>query len=170
MTTLRHQLRHWLDELPLPTNPGGLVYGTILVAALLAAESAKVETYVETLIGVALTEIIYWLALSYAEFAGHRVEQGDPFTFAGFARSARHELAVSEGAVVPIAVLIGCWIAGVHLANGIRLAIWASAAVIVLAEILIGVRAEQHGRELAVSAALGVVCGLLVISLRLILH
>jgi hypothetical protein len=163
-------LRHWMDELPLPTNPGGLVYGTILIAALLSAESAKVESYWETLAGVALTEIIYWLALSYSEFAGHRVAEGEPFTVGGFWRSAEHEIAVSEGALVPLLVLIGCWIAGVHLYNGIRFAIWASAAVIVAAEVLIGVRSDQHGRELAVSAALGVVFGLLVISLRLILH
>jgi hypothetical protein len=163
-------LRSWVDDLPLPTNPGGLVYGTILIAALLSAESAKVETYVETLAGVALTEIIYWLALSYSEFAGHRVDEGQPFTIKGFWRSARHELAVSEGALVPLLVLIGCWIADVKLHNGIRLAIWASAGVIVAAEVVIGIRADQHGRELAVSAALGVVFGLLVISLRLILH
>ena len=164
------RLRHWVDELPLPTNPGGLVYGTILVSALLAAESVKVETYPETLVGVALTEVIYWLALSYSEFAGHRVAEGQPFTLAGFWRSAQHELAVSEGALVPLLVLIGCWIAGVQLYNGIRFAIWASAAVIVVAEVVIGIRSEQHGRELAVSALLGVVFGLLVISLRLILH
>jgi hypothetical protein len=163
-------LRRWVDELPLPTNPGGLVYGTILVAALLSAESAKVETYLDTLAGVALTEVIYWLALSYSEFAGHRVDEGLPFTFSGFWRSAQHELAVSEGALVPVLVLVGCWIADVQLHNGIRFAIWGSAAVIVLAEVVIGIRSDQHGRELAVSAALGVVFGLAVISLRLILH
>jgi hypothetical protein len=162
--------RRWVDTLPLPTNPGGLVYGTILIAALLSAESAKVESYWETLAGVALTEIIYWLALSYSEFAGDRVAEGQPFTVGGFWRSAQHELAVSEGALVPVLVLIGCWIAGVQLYNGIRFAIWGSAAVIVFAEVVIGIRSDQHGRQLAVSAALGVVFGLLVISLRLILH
>ena len=163
-------LRHWLDALPLPSNPGGLVYGTILIAALLSAESAKVNTYWETLAGVALTEIIYWLALSYSEFAGHRVAEGEPFTLAGFWRSAEHEFAVSEGALIPLLVLIGCWIAGVQLYDGIRLAIWASAAMIVVTELVIGVRSEQHGRELVVSGLLGVVFGLLVILLRLILH
>jgi hypothetical protein len=164
------RLRHWLDRLPLPENPGGLVYGTILVAALLSAESVKVETYWETLAGVALTELIYWLALSYSEFTGHRAADGRPFTFSGFRYWAKHEFAVSEGALVPVLVLVGCWIAGVSLHNGIRFAIWASAAVIVLAELVIGIRSNQHGRELAISAGLGVVFGLLVISLRLILH
>jgi hypothetical protein len=163
-------LRDTVDRLPLPTNPGGLVYGTILIAALLSAEAVKVETYFETLAGVAVTEIIYWMALSYSEFAGHRIAEGEAFNVAGFWRSAQHELAVSEGALVPVLVLVGCWIGGVDLFNGIRFAIWSSAVVIVIGEVVIGVRSNQHGRELAVSAALGVVFGLLVISLRLILH
>jgi hypothetical protein len=164
------KLRQALDRLPLPANPGGLVYGTILIAALLSAESVKVETYWETLAGVALTEVIYWLALSYSEFTGDRAADGKPFTVSGFRDSAKHEFAVSEGALVPLLVLIGCWIGGVSLQNGIRFSIWASAVVIVLAELVIGIRSEQHGRELAISAGLGVVFGLLVISLRLILH
>ena len=163
-------LRRVLDRLPLPTNPGGLVYGTILIAALLAAENAKAQTYADTIAGVAVAELVYWLALSYSEFTGHRVTEGGAFNLKSFWRSAEHELAVVQGAVVPVLVLIGCWIAGVKLYNGVRLAIWASAGVIVVGELLIGVRSEQHGRELAVSAALGVVFGLLVISLRLILH
>jgi hypothetical protein len=69
-----------------------------------------------------------------------------------------------------VLVLVGCWIGGVGLHNGIRFAIWSSAVVIVAAELIIGIRSDQHGRELAVSAVLGVVFGLLVISLRLILH
>jgi hypothetical protein len=164
------RLRHWVDLLPLPENPGGLVYGTILVAALLSAEAAKVETYWETLAGVAVTELIYWLALSYSEFAGDRVVDEQPFTFGGFWVSAKHEFAVSEGALVPVLILVGCWIGGVGLHNGIRFAIWSSAVVIVVAEVVIGIRSNQHGRELAISAALGVVFGLMVISLRLILH
>jgi hypothetical protein len=164
------KLRHWLDLLPLPENPGGLVYGTILVAALLSAESAKVHTYWDTLAGVALTEVIYWLALSYSEFTGERAADGEPFRLSGFWKSAKHEFAVSEGALVPLLVLFGCWAAGVDLYNGIRLAIWSSAAMIVVAELVIGIRSDQHGRELAISAALGVVFGLLVIALRLILH
>ena len=163
-------LRRALDRLPLPTNPGGLVYGTILIAALLAAENAKAEGYADTIAGVAVAELVYWLALSYSEFAGHRVTEGGAFNLKGFWRSAEHEIAVVQGAVVPVLVLICCWIADVKLYNGLRLAIWASAGVIVVGELLIGVRSEQHGRELATSAALGVVFGLLVISLRLILH
>ena len=59
-----------------------------------------------------------------------------------------------------------CWMRRpLYIVGGLVLAV-----VIVIGEVVIGVRSNQHGRELAVSAALGVVFGLLVISLRLILH
>ena len=54
----------------MPTNPAGLVYGTIAVGALLAAESARQETYTRTIIAVAIALILYWLSYSYAEFTG----------------------------------------------------------------------------------------------------
>jgi len=56
-----------------PANPAGLIYGTIAVAALLAAESARRETYVETVGAVLITLLLYWLAHSYAGFTGERV-------------------------------------------------------------------------------------------------
>lgn len=164
------RLRKWLQALPLPTNPGGLVYGTILIAALLAAEGGTAVDYTETVVGIVLAEFVYWLALSYAEFAGDRAADGRPFAWRGFRASARHELAVVQGGVIPLLVVVGSWIAGVSLSWGLRFAIWASAAVIVLTEVAIGIRSNQRGRELVISAALGVLFGLLVISLRLILH
>ena len=71
MSWIRNQVR----RMPLPTNPGGLVYGTILSATLISAEYAKAERYGGALGGIALAEIIYWLALSYSEFAGERVRK-----------------------------------------------------------------------------------------------
>src|ERR1035441_8833725 len=54
-----------LQNHSMPTNPGRLVYGTIAVGALLAAESARQETYVETVFAVAITLLLYWLAHSF---------------------------------------------------------------------------------------------------------
>src|SRR6202012_886850 len=87
-------LRHQVQRLPLPTNPGGLVYGTILSATLISAEYARAERYAGALGGIVIAEIVYWLALSYSEFAGERVKTGESFEFKGFWRTAKHELAV----------------------------------------------------------------------------
>ena len=54
------------------------------MAALLAAESARQETYPRTVGAVAITLILYWLAHSYSEFTGERLERGEPFSYSGF--------------------------------------------------------------------------------------
>lgn len=98
-------------------NPAGLIYGTIVVAALLAAENARQETYPRTAGAVAITLALYWLAYSYAEFTGERIERSEHFTYAGLVRAAKAELAVLLGAAVPFGVLLACWVAGASLSG-----------------------------------------------------
>lgn len=154
----------------MPTNPAGLIYGTIAVAALLAAENARQETYPRTVGAVAVTLLLYWVAYSYAEFTGERIERGEHFTYAGLVRAASAEVAVLLGAAVPFAVLLACWVAGASLTAAVSAAIWTSAAIVIVAEVAIGVRAQLTGSELLRQTAFGMVLGLLVIALRVLLH
>jgi hypothetical protein len=154
----------------MPANSAGLVYGTITVAALLAAESARQETYPRTVGAVALTLFLYWMAYSYAQFAAERLEHHEHFTYKGLALSAVHELTVLLGAAVPFSVLIGCWIFGASLVGAVAAAIWTSAGMIITVELVIGVRAQLSGRELLHQSLLGALLGLLVIVLRVTLH
>jgi hypothetical protein len=84
----------------MPVNAGGLVYGTILVATLLSAESTRRETYVKTVAAVAVALLAYWLTISYSEFAGERLEHGERFEYAALGRAAVRELALLYGAAV----------------------------------------------------------------------
>jgi hypothetical protein len=154
----------------LPLNPGGLVYGTILVATLLAAESPKRETFARTAGAVALALVVYWLSASYAEFTGERIRDEEPFHPAAFARAAAHELPVIFGALGPLLALLVCWAAGAALADGVTIAVWTSVAIIVATEVVLGVRAELTGRQLVVQTGMGVLLGLLVVALRVLLH
>lgn len=154
----------------MPTNPAGLIYGTITVAALLAAESARQETYAKTVAAVGVTLVLYWLAHSYSQFTGQRIEESEQFTYAGLLRTAGDELTVLLGAAIPFAVLLVCWAAGAALTGAVTAAIWTSAAIVVAAEIVIGVRAELEGRDLIRQTAFGAMLGLLVIALRVLLH
>ena len=154
----------------LPANPGGLVYGTILVATLLAAESAKRETYPRTIGAVVLALIIYWLSVSYAAYTGERVREGEHFALEGFRRAATHELTVILGALVPLVVLVISWAGEASLTNAVTIAIWASVALIVVIEVAIGVRSQLTGREMVVQSAFGIMLGLLVVALRVLLH
>lgn len=154
----------------MPANPAGLIYGTISVAALLAAESARQETYPRTVGAVLITLMLYWLAHSYSQFTGARVKEQVAFTYGGLLDTARHELTVVIGAVGPLAVLILFWVFGASLAAAVTAAIWTAAAIVVVLEIVIGVRAELTGRELVRQTVVGAILGLLVIALRVLLH
>lgn len=154
----------------MPANPGGLVYGTILIATLLAAEPPRRETYARTVGAVVVAMIAYWLAVSYAEFTGERVRDEEGFTPANFARAAVHELTVVYGAVAPLVAVLTCWAVGAELPTAITVAIWTSVAIIVAIEVGIGIRAELTGKQLVVQTGMGVLLGLLVVALRVLLH
>jgi hypothetical protein len=154
----------------MPENPGGLVYGTILVATLLGAESATRETYGETVGAVVLALTVYWLANAYAEFTGERARAGEHFTLDGYVSSLGHEFAVVVGALGPLAAVLICWATGARLDTATAAGVWAAAGIIVATELLIGIRSHLDGRELIVQTAFGVVFGAAVVALRVLLH
>jgi hypothetical protein len=154
----------------MPDNAAGLVYGTILVATLLSAESAVRETYAKTVVGVLVALVTYWLALAYARFTGERLEEGTGATLGGLASAAAHELTVFYGAAVPFVALIVFWIGGASLNTAVIGSVYVADAAIIGAEILIGVRAKLTGWALVGQAAIGAVLGVLVLGLRLLLH
>jgi hypothetical protein len=154
----------------MPANPGGLVYGTILIATLLAAEPPRGETYARTVGAVVVAMIVYWLAVSYATFTGERVRDEEGFTVANFARAALHELSVVCGAVGPLLAVLVCWAVGAALPTAITAAVWTAVAIIIAIEVGIGIRAELTGKQLVVQTGMGVLLGLLVVALRVLLH
>ena len=151
-------------------NPGGLVYGTILVATLLAAESVTRETYGKTVGAVAVALTAYWLAHSYAAFTGGRARSGEHFTMRGYLASLAHEATVLIGACGPLVAVLASWAAGATLATATAVAVWAAAGIIVATELALGIRSHLDGRELVVQTAFGVVFGVAIVALRLLLH
>jgi hypothetical protein len=164
------ELRKRFKRLPLPTNPGGIVYGTILIATLISAESAKAQRYSGSLAAIAIAELVYWLAISYSEFTGDRAAKNEPFELRGFWRSAQHELAVVQGGAVPFLVIVVCWIVGASLSTALTLGVYTAAGMIVVTELAIGLSTEESGRELLLDTVVGVAFGMLVIAVKVIMH
>jgi hypothetical protein len=154
----------------MPDNAAGVIYGIILVATMLSAESAVRETYAKTAGGVLVAMATYWLALTYSRFTGERLEQGEHATVALLVRAAKHEVTVLYGAVIPFAALLIFWLAGTSLNTGALAVVYVADATIIATELIIGIRAELTGRELLAQTAIGAVLGVLVLALRLLLH
>jgi hypothetical protein len=156
--------------LSIPENAAGLVYGTILVATLLSAESAVRETYAKTVVGAVIALVTYWLALTYAGFTGSRLEEQEGASLLLLGRAAVHELTVLYGALLPLISLLIFWAAGATLSTAVLWSVYVADAAIIGAEVIIGVRAGLRGAALIGQVALGAVLGVLVLGLRLLLH
>ncbi|MFL5861201.1 MAG: hypothetical protein ACJ780_10515 [Solirubrobacteraceae bacterium] len=153
-----------------PENAAGLVYGVILVATLLSAESALRETYAKTVVGVLVALTTYWLALTYAGFTGERLEHEEGASLPLLGRAAVHELTVLYGAAIPLASLLVFWVADASLSTAVLWSVYVADAVIIGAEVLIGIRAGLTGLALIGHVVIGAVLGVLVLALRLLLH
>jgi hypothetical protein len=146
------------------------VEGTILVGALLAAESAREETYPETMLAVALALVLYVLAHAYAAYAADRLRNEEALSLAGFGRAARQEAWLLPGAGVPLLAVLICWAVGALLSTAVSAAVWTSAGMVVVLELAGGIRAGESGLDLVVETGVGALLGALVIVLRLVLH
>jgi membrane protein YqaA with SNARE-associated domain len=154
----------------MPVNVARVVYGTVAVGALLAAESPEQETYAETLASVLVALLIYWMAHSYAELTARRIEEGERLTTTALVGSMLHEVWILVGAAIPVIPLLLWWIAGGSLADADTAAVWTAAGMVVVYEVIAGRRAELTAKEMAVQLALGATLGVLIITLKLVLH
>ena len=154
----------------MPRNLGGRVYGTILVATLLAAEGPRRETYPKAIGAVVLALLVYWLAIAYAEYTGERASAEEHFTLAGYVRAIGHEVAVIYGALGPLLTMVICWALGAPLSQAFTAAVWTAAAIIAVTEVVIGLRSQLDGHDLIIQTGFGVLLGLLVVAVRVLLH
>jgi hypothetical protein len=146
------------------------IYGTITVGVVLAVESAQRETYLETLGASLIALALYWLAHAYAESAATRLRDGLPLTPGHVLHALAQELSILAGAVIPLLALLLAWALGASLATGVSIAIWTSAATVVLIELRAAMRAAQTWGARLAQVAMGALFALLIIALRVALH
>src|SRR5436305_2962579 len=113
---------------PMIPNTGGILYGTIMVGALLGAESARQQNYADTVGAVAIAMVLYWLVHAYTGYTERRVERGQPLTFGGLARTLAQELMILAGGVLPLLALLISWAAGASLSTAVNAGVYTSAA------------------------------------------
>jgi hypothetical protein len=151
-------------------NPAGVVYGTILIGALIAAESGAREGYLDMVGSTMLALGIFWLAHSYSTILGRRLARQEHLTVGALARALGHEWSIVRGASVPLLALLIAWAAGASETAGINAAVWAAIGSLVVFELLAGLRARSTPRELVLEAAVGATMGLAILTLKLVAH
>jgi hypothetical protein len=151
-------------------NPAGAIYGMIVIGALLAAESGRHETYIDTIASAAIAAALYWLAHAYAEALGRRLAQQERLTAESLARALAHDWAIIRGAMAPLAVLAIAWAAGAAQQTAVTAALWSTIVSLVAFELIAGIRAHASPRELALEGAVGAAMGLAILALKIVLH
>lgn len=169
-TDARGRFARALERFTPRENPAGVVYGIIVIGALLAAESDLHETYLDTVASTVIASCLYWLADAYATVLGQRVTEQQRLTTSVLARGLAHEWAVMRGAAVPLFAILLCWTIGVALHTAVTVALWSVIVSLIAFELLAGVRSRATPRELALDLAVGSVMGLAILGLKIVLR
>jgi hypothetical protein len=151
-------------------NAGGVVFGVITVGALMAAESGRHETHLDTVASALIATILYWLAHAYAELLGLRLATGEPLTPVTLGRALAHDWAIVRGAAIPLLALVIAWVVGASQESGVTAALRTAVITIVAFEVLAGVRAKSSLGELLVRGTVGVTMGLAILALKGVLR
>jgi hypothetical protein len=151
-------------------NPTGVIYGTIAVGAVLAAESTRRDTFPDTILATVLVLLLYWLAHAYAGLTGDRLKTREPLSTRMIWRSLAHQAAIAKGAALPIAILLLLWATPVTLNTAVIVALWASAVSLAFFEVVAAFRTPLSARERCLQILLGSFLGAGVLVVRLLLH
>jgi len=148
---------------------GGFVYGTIVVLAVIVA---GVKAYPDkpgyVAILVVVTTTVFWLAHVYSHALAHSVSHDEHLSFAELRGIARHEGALIEAGVLPIApLLLGAL--GILSAKAAGWAAVGLGLAVLAVEGLVFARAERL-RPLAtfVVVALNLGLGLVLVALKVL--
>jgi len=151
-------------------NPGGIVYGVLAVATVIAAESTRRETFVKLFAASLLTMALYWIAHAYSHHWGSRLNRAGEWSLAEIVQSLAYEASILVGAGLPSAVLVGAWLAGATKNTAVTIVLWCAAVELLLLEVVPGIRHRLRLRDTAVQALVGLSMGIGVLGLHVVLH
>jgi hypothetical protein len=147
-------------------NPAAAVYGLITVGALLAAEGALHDTYLETVGSVLIAMSLYGFAHAYSNLLGRRIAAGARLERMAPVTVIMDGVDVLKGGSLPLLTLLLAWAIGISLATAVTAAIWTAVASLIALEIATGIRARAGALELLLDAAVGAAMGLGILALK----
>jgi hypothetical protein len=158
------------DAIEMPENPETQIYGTITAGALLAAEADRHESFWQVGGSVALALIVVWFAHAYATGVAARMHSGEGRPFHNLLRGMLHELALLRGAFLPLFVLLLAGACGASLITAETAALISAAVLLVVLELLVGLRSALRPAEIVLQVAVSALIGVSVLVLRVIVH
>jgi len=150
-------------------NPAGGVYGTVIVGALLAAESEHALSIWRDTGAILVAVSMFWLAHAYANGMGERIAQRQPFTLKSFGHSLLREWAVLSGAIIPLIATLVAYGLGASLVDALLWGMYVAAATLIAYEVVAGLEVGARGLVLLRQAVAGAVLGAMILLLHSVL-
>jgi hypothetical protein len=150
-------------------NLGGAIYGTITVAAVIAASAAHDEPLTTVLAATVSTVVVFWLAHVYSEVIAHHFEGHRP-SLAAVAHVAHRELPFLEAPVLPILLLVAGAAGFLDHDVAINLALWTAVLQLAGWGVASARRQGWSWPAAAVTGAINGAFGMVLILLKAILH
>ncbi len=150
-------------------NPAGVVYGIMLIGALMAAESGHHESHLDTILSALIATGAYWLLHAYSHVLGRRLQNSEPLTGGGLWRALVHEWAIVRGAAIPLFVLLVGWIVGASQEASVSAALLSAVASLICFELAATIRSRASAGEFVLQMGIGLTMGLAILGLRVVL-
>jgi hypothetical protein len=159
----------WADRVRLFEGGSGIITGTVVCAAVIAASAGHTNSVAELSAAIVGTVLVYWLAHLHAEAIGGAVSRShDPVT--AVRRAAADTWTIGAASLLPLVVLLLSKLAGANLSQASWAALAATVALLAAYSYLAGRRGGLGISGSIVCSIAGAALGVLVAALKAALH
>lgn len=147
-------------------NPGALIYGLLTVGAVISADSGTVQHDRREIITAAVTVFIYFLIHAYSTLLGNRLSGSGVLSGTELWSAIQAEFAIVRGASLPVLAMIVAVLLGANANTMEWVGIICAIVLLILFEVLAGLRSHLGQRWVVLQAGFGAGFGLLLIVLK----
>ena len=168
MAPSSHRIRaaRWLAN----ADPGGLLYGAIVTAAVLAAVSAHDDDSTRVILTTAVFLVVYWMAHVYISTLSTQFD-GDTRAFLPrLVTASRHETGVLKGGVPALVIYGVTYLFGRDVSNAAAVAVYSSVVLLMTFGYLGAHQAGLRGRAMLGEVAGAAFFGVLIVIGKSLLH
>jgi hypothetical protein len=151
-------------------DPGGLLYGAIISASVLATVSAHSDQYEYVALATAVVLGVYWLTHVYVAAHSRQFDGDTRHVLHRAAVAAGHEASVLKGGVPAIVVYLVGAVIGLGPGPAAEVAVYFSVAMLMCVGYLAAHRAGRTGGAALADAAVAGLFGLVVVVAKALLH